>query len=101
MTRAQRGSRHLTLLVLTVILTVLAIASAAAAQDEEITVSCYKGNLDEGNNVGNVTVTAPENAGQSCNTTYYECQDKCLGCFSDADLERLVCYDNTGTRTLN
>jgi len=99
MTREQRHIRHLTLIVLTAFLAVLAIVATAVAQDEEITVSCYKGNLDEGNYVGTVTVTVPENSGQSCNTTYYECQDKCLGCFPDADLDRLVCYDNSGTRT--
>lgn len=72
----------------------------AQADDENITVSCFKGNLDEGNYIGNVKVTKPENAGQDCNTTYYDCQGECLGCFPDKDLDRQVCYDNAGKKIM-
>lgn len=100
MTGAQWNSRHRGLFLTVVFFTILVVTLAAAAQEEEITVSCYKGNLDEGNNVGTVTVTKPEDAGPSCNSTYYDCQGQCLGCFPDKDLDRMVCYDNTGNKAL-
>ncbi len=65
-------------------------------QGETINVSCFKGNLDAGNYIGSVTVTNRQNAGRSCNSTYYDCEGKCLGCFPDANRDRQVCYDNEG-----
>jgi hypothetical protein len=72
----------------------------AHTQDESIEVSCYKGNTQEGNYVGNLTVNTPENAGQDCNSTYYDCRGKCLGCFPDSEFTEDVCYDNAGRRFL-
>ncbi|ABQ25019.1 hypothetical protein Gura_0811 [Geotalea uraniireducens Rf4] len=72
----------------------------ANAQEEDIDVSCYKGNLEEGNYIGNLTVTDPDTAGQSCNSTYYDCDGKCFGCFPDLDLSEEVCYDDAGREFL-
>ena len=77
-------------------LTVLVEARPVLADDETISVSCFKGNSDEGNYVGNVTVTYPTNAGQECNTTYYACDGQCLGCFTDPKSDQQVCYDKSG-----
>jgi hypothetical protein len=88
--------------VLIVILLVAATGRVKPAytQEENITVSCYKGNLDEGNYIGDLTVTTPENAGQDCNSLYYDCQGECLGCFPDSDFTEDVCYDNMGKKFL-
>jgi len=72
----------------------------AYTQDESFDVSCYKGNTDMGNYVGNLTVNTPQNAGQDCNSTYYDCQGKCLGCFPDSDFTEDVCYDDSGRKFL-
>jgi len=101
MTRVPRKSRHPAILAAAVLLASLTVAITgipAHAQDESITVSCFKGNLGEGNYIGNLTVTVPENAGPLCNSTYYDCQGKCIGCFTDPKLDKQVCYDNTGTK---
>jgi hypothetical protein len=79
----------------------VAISPPSAYTDgENVTVSCYKGNLDMGNYVGNVVIFDPNTAGQSCNSLYYDCRGKCYGCFSDFDLSEDVCYDNAGRRFL-
>jgi hypothetical protein len=87
------------------LITALLVASSALStaqyiEEENIEVSCYKGNTEEGNYIGNLTVTTPENAGQDCNSFYYACQGQCLGCFPDSDFTEDVCYDNNGRRFL-
>jgi hypothetical protein len=71
--------------------------SPTQIQEETIVVSCFKGNLDAGNYIGNLTITTPQNAGQRCNSAYYDCQDECLGCFTDNQGHQ-VCYDNEGRK---
>ena len=83
-----------------VLATVIMQAPPAYTDGENISVSCYKGNLDMGNYVGNVMIFDPGAAGQSCNSLYYDCKGKCFGCFSDFDLSEEVCYDNAGRRFL-
>ncbi len=66
-------------------------------QKEIVTVSCFKGNLDPGNRIGSITVTSPQTAAQICNSIYYDCQGKCLGCFIDSGGVQ-VCYDKDGRK---
>ncbi len=87
-------------LIVTFVVAAIAPANPAYPQDENITVSCYKGNLEEGNYIGDLTVTDPENAGQNCNSLYYDCNGRCVGCFFDPDLSEDVCYDNAGKKFL-
>lgn len=68
---------------------------------EVVTISCYKGNPADGNYVGDLTVPNPENAGQSCNSLYDDCEGECSGCFSDSDITEDVCYDKAGKKFLN
>jgi hypothetical protein len=86
--------------VVAFLLVATSLVNSAYTQDENIEVSCYKGNTEEGNYVGNLTVNTPENAGQDCNSNYYQCQGECLGCFPDSDFTEDVCYDNEGRRFL-
>ena len=75
------------------LLVAAAIAPTPAySQDESITASCYKGNADEGNYIGNVSVNDPRNAGSDCNLTYEDCDDECVGCVINAESNQ-VCYD--------
>jgi hypothetical protein len=81
--------------------------AAAAAQEkpahtysEVTTVSCYKGNPNEGNYIGDLTVPSPEDASRGCNSLYADCQGKCDGCFSDSDITEDVCYDKHGRKYL-
>ncbi len=69
----------------------------AYSQDESITASCYEGNTDEGNYVGDISVNNPRNAGIDCNLTYEDCNGECLGCVIDSESNQ-VCYDNDGIR---
>ena len=84
-----------------VVLAVLVMPVSSAFTDgESISVSCYKGDKGQGDYLGNMTVFAPESAGQSCNSFYYACYGKCYGCFSDFDLSEDVCYDSAGRKFL-
>ena len=94
----KRGSaNNATLLIFILLVGLAGTATPAFPQEEDIDVSCYKGNAEEGNSIGNLTVTDPANAGQMCNTTYYDCDGKCLGCIIDKDGQE-VCYDNNGNK---
>jgi hypothetical protein len=96
-------------IILIVLATATALVEQAYAQGEEpenvlennIAVSCFKENLDAGNYIGSLTVTSPQAAGRRCNSLYYDCQGKCLGCFTDSDRGVQVCYDNDGRKIQN
>ncbi len=75
-------------------------APPAFTDGESISVSCYKGNPDQKDYLGDMMVYAPETAAQSCNSFYYNCYGKCFGCFSDFDLSEDVCYDSAGRKFL-
>lgn len=84
-----------------VVLGVLVMPVSSAFTDgESVSVSCYKGNPDQKEFLGSMMVFAPELAGQSCNSFYYNCYGKCFGCFSDFDLTEDVCYDSSGRKFL-
>ena len=82
-----------------ILLAAIAATGPAYSQDESITVSCYKGNTEEGNYIGNISVNNPQNAGNDCNQEYDDCQGQCLGCVIDSDSNQ-VCYDNSGKKIL-
>jgi len=90
----------MTVLIVTFLVFGIVPVKPASAQDNDFTVSCYRGNLEEGNNVGDISVKDPQTAGETCNRTYYECNGKCLGCFFDYDLSEDVCYDSIGMKFL-
>ncbi len=69
----------------------------AYAQDETITVSCFKGNTDQGNYLGEISVSNSLNAASDCNNEYGECEGQCLGCFVDSDFNQ-ICYDVGGNK---
>ncbi len=69
----------------------------AYSQDETITVSCFKGDTDEGNYIGEISVNGPLNAAQDCNLEYDDCEGKCLACVVDSNFNQ-VCYDKGGNR---
>ena len=72
----------------------------AYTYSEVVTVSCYKGNPNEGDYIGDLTVPSPEDASRGCNSLYAECQGKCDGCFADSFITEDVCYDKHGRKYL-
>ncbi len=82
------------------ILVVAAALPRPAHTEENINVSCYKGDKEDGAYLGTVMVFSPEAAASQCNALYYACKGKCYGCFSDFDLGGDVCYDSAGKRFL-
>ena len=66
-----------------------------ANQGKAFSVDCYKENPDNGLNLGTLTVTSPTEAGPACNATFYDCQDKCYGCFPGPAGQ--TCTDNSGS----
>jgi spermidine/putrescine-binding protein len=86
---------HAVVLAVAFLLVAAVPAKQAYSQDESISVSCYKGNTEEGNYIGEITVNALQNAAQDCNTEYEGCQGACLGCVVDSNANQ-VCYDTDG-----
>jgi len=86
---------------LTFIVTAFAFETPLYAFDdgeESIEVTCYKKDVNQGSELGNVSVTKLETAAVNCNATYYDCQDKCIGCFTDPKLNQTVCYNAVGAK---
>ncbi len=82
--------------LLAALLFALAVTPAPVyPQDEAVTAKCYKGNTDEGNYVGDISLNDPGNAGAECNGEYIDCEGQCVGCVLDAENNR-VCFDNDG-----
>lgn len=87
-------------MVIAVAFSAMVPVKPAQAYDEATTVSCYVGNPEDGNYVGDLTLPDPENSGRECNSLYAECQGECSGCFSDSDITQDICYDSTGKKFL-
>jgi hypothetical protein len=68
--------------------------------DRSLSVTCYLGNPNDRNTLGDITVRGPESAGPTCNSLYYSCKGRCFGCFSDFDLSEDICVDSNGRKFL-
>jgi hypothetical protein len=68
--------------------------------DRSLSVTCYLGNPNDRNSLGDITVRGPESAGPTCNSLYYSCKGRCFGCFSDFDLSEDICVDSSGRKFL-
>ncbi|MGA7827934.1 MAG: hypothetical protein WCA04_09750 [Geobacteraceae bacterium] len=84
-------------LVVACVLTLAVPVQQSWADNESITVSCYKGNSEEGNYVGEISVNYLHDAASDCNEEYEACQGVCLGCVIDAQYNQ-VCYDVNGEK---
>jgi hypothetical protein len=87
----------ITALLLTIFFSIsLYPPQATFANDEDIRVSCYKGNPANNDYIGNVRVFKHTAAAATCNNVYYKCKGQCNGCMHDFDYVESVCYDNAG-----
>ena len=90
------------LLLGSIIAGLLFVAMGPIAQvfaDESISVSCY--NLQNSEiSVGNAVVYDTSQAASACNSLYYNCKGRCVGCFTDQDYLDSVCVDVNGTMFL-
>jgi hypothetical protein len=68
--------------------------------DSTISLTCYLGNPNDGQTLGDLTVTSPETAGPACNSMFFVCKGRCYGCFSDFDYSQDICVDNSGRKFL-
>ena len=72
---------------------------APASADQTISISCY----NEGKSslpLGNVEVFDVVLAARSCNSMYYDCRGRCIGCYQDSDYLDNVCVDMQGNTFL-
>lgn len=69
-------------------------------QEQNISVTCYLGNPNDRNSLGNIMVYSVESAGPTCNSMFFNCRGSCFGCFSDFDLSQDICVDNNGKKFL-
>lgn len=67
--------------------------------DESISVSCYK-DAKSAWSVGSVAVFNVAEAAQACNSLYYDCRGRCVGCYQDFDYVDNVCVDIRGNTFL-
>jgi hypothetical protein len=86
--------------IVSLIIAAIVPVKTAETYSEAITISCYMGNPENDNYIGDLTVPDPENAGQSCNALYSDCQGECSGCFADSDITEDICYDKMGKKFL-
>lgn len=70
----------------------------ATMAEQTLSVTCYLGNPNDGNNLGSITVNSPAAAGPTCNSFNYSCQGRCFGCYADFDLSEDVCVDSAGRK---
>jgi hypothetical protein len=92
--------KKLNALLLLGITTVAVLAAVGffvpARADNGVSVSCY--NMEKSQHtLGNVVVYDTSQAAKACNSVYYDCKGKCIGCFSDSDYLDIVCVDIKGT----
>lgn len=73
------------------ILLLIALSGSVAPTlaDESVTVACYAGNQS----VGSVVVFNLADAARACNSMYYDCRGRCVGCIYDYDYVHDVCVD--------
>ena len=69
-------------------------------QDQNISVTCYLGNPNDRNSLGDIMVNSPTVAGSTCNSLFFSCKGACFGCFSDFDLSQDICVDAAGRKFL-
>jgi hypothetical protein len=69
-------------------------------QDQNISVTCYLGNPNDRNSLGDIMVHSVLEAGTVCNSMFFSCRGACFGCFSDFDLSQDICVDNSGRKFL-
>lgn len=94
------GTARAAVFLVTVVIAVIIPVNASHSYSEVVSVSCYQEGPDAGVYIGGLTVPVPDNAGQSCNSMYAECNGKCVGCVSDFDISEDVCYDSAGRKFL-
>jgi hypothetical protein len=69
---------------------------APVSAEDSVSVSCY--NLEKSQHpLGSVVVYDTSRAAMTCNSVYYDCKGRCIGCFSDSDYLDAVCVDVRGT----
>jgi len=98
----KRGSRlsmlfGVALLSVMVVITVGFMAPVFA--DDSVNISCYK-DAKSSWSLGNVAVYDVAEAAQACNTMYFDCRGRCIGCYQDFDYVDSVCVDMRGNTFL-
>jgi len=73
---------------------------SATGPAKNYTIECFFGNPNQQKYIGGVSVTAVNEAGPACNTTFFSCKGRCYGCFSDFDFMEDFCMDNAGRKCL-
>ena len=97
----KKGGANRRALLRGIIFSVLVVAAlvAQAFAEESISVSCY--NLQKSQlALGTIVVYDTAQAALACNSAYYDCKGRCIGCFADSDYFDSVCVDVRGTMFL-
>ena len=101
--RLQKRDSLLPLLCGVALLSVMVVIAAGfmalAFADESISISCYK-DAKSSWSVGKVVVYDVAEAAQACNSFYYDCRGRCIGCYQDLDYVDDVCIDMRGNTFL-
>ena len=61
-------------------------------------LSCYKGDKDNGIYIGDVSGANFQNAAAECNSNFGDCNGQCYGCYIDKDSSTEVCVDSQGKK---
>lgn len=70
----------------------------AFSQTETVTLSCYNGTTEEGNYIGDLSMTGSMDPAGDCNAEYDDCNGNCVACVMDTN-QNQVCFDKNGRQT--
>ena len=73
--------------------------AAAASADDGISITCYR-DVKSSFSFGRVVVFDVAGAAAACNSMYYDCRGRCIGCYHDFDYVDNVCVDALGNTFL-
>jgi hypothetical protein len=75
---------------------IIAAGSTFGRNDEDVSVYCYLGTVEQYEVAGTVEVFYPSrDAVRLCNTTIYDCDNQCWACWTDSDGDE-ICKDPWG-----
>ena len=101
--RLQKMSSLLSMLfggcIFSVVMLIVMGSMAPAFADESITIWCYE-DAKSTWYLGSVSVYNGDQGAQACNSRYYECRGRCIGCYHDFDYIDNVCVDMHGNTFL-
>lgn len=83
------------IVILAICMVILFLVSTSSYGEDDISVTCYRGDPADDRRIGEVAVFDVRSARGNCNALYYDCEGNCTPCYADED-SRVICIDPSG-----